>query len=69
MKVLLITEEFAKQNKGHRNDCNVFDYGVTIDGRFVCSTNAPGEFPELFENTSFSEIEVQIEDFPVVYVE
>jgi hypothetical protein len=66
MIVLLLSEEFALKNKGHKNDCNIFDFGITIDGRYVTSLNALNEFPELFEGTDFETINVLTTDFPEV---
>ena len=64
MFYIVLTQEFCEANTGYRNDCNVFGYAVTTDGRYVASVNALNEFSELFTNIP-PVVALTIDDFPI----
>lgn len=69
MRMFDIPQLFAETHKGERVEENEFNYAVTIDGRFVCSWRAMGEFPEHFaalQATGWEPdiINLYLDDFP-----
>jgi len=63
---ILLTQAFCEQYKGYRQGANVFNYAVTIDGRFVAALNTLSAFSELFPADYTPEvITIMPEEFPV----
>jgi hypothetical protein len=63
---LVLTESFALEHNGYFLKPNIFMSVQTIDGRWVISTNALEEFPELFDGTSFETVSLSPSDFPQI---
>lgn len=61
---LLLNQNFAEENNLYKVGANVFKYSVTTDGRYICSTNALNEFPELFTEIPLQIIQLTGADFP-----
>lgn len=63
MLAILISEEFAKKNKGFSIGVNTFDYSELNSGEFICSIESLRNFPELFNGISVSFRDINENDF------
>lgn len=63
MEYILLTAEVAQANKGLKRGDVVFNYAVTLDGRYVCSKNSLEVFPDILTNPQI--IELTNIDFPI----
>lgn len=60
----ILTQDFFDQYQGYTKDNNQFNAIQDIQGRRVCSINSVIEFPEIFENNSFTIVKLTDIDFP-----
>lgn len=60
---LILTQDFCEAHIDYQIGASVFGYAVTTNGRYVCSTNALNEFPNIF--TGDEEIsKIYLSEFP-----
>ena len=67
---VVLTPEFTQENNGKQFGVNVFMSVQTKDGRWVTSSNALNEFPELFENVEeLQTVQLSEDNFDIPNVE
>ena len=60
---LVLTQAFCEAHSTYQIGQSRFGYGITTDGRYVTSTNALNDFPELFSGNE-PIVKLSMSDFP-----
>ena len=62
MEYILLTQQQAETNKGLKRGEIVFNYAITLDGKYVCSRNSLDTFSDILVNPQF--VTLSNSDFP-----